>query len=234
MILFLNFRLYNFVSGLTVKRITRISQQNKFKLNRGKANGCWQAKKKKPSTDSVSLICQQVPVVLILPQATGDTDMRCTVEDTRFRQNHEGNKKKGSFWAHLSLTESTPCPFRKQQLMLAFRETCSYEWHSGCDSLRETSGNFTFTSMALERRGWKVKWRARGRQLCTLRSRAQYFPLFPTLWGPSHGGRVCSMVVLGWVLLVKSQGNNKILLWVNWPVVRNVQNTRQSDVERER
>lgn len=30
------FRLYNFVSGLTVKRITRISQQNKFKLNREK------------------------------------------------------------------------------------------------------------------------------------------------------------------------------------------------------
>ena len=36
LILFLNFRLYNFVSGLTVKRITRISQQNKFKLNREK------------------------------------------------------------------------------------------------------------------------------------------------------------------------------------------------------
>lgn len=50
--------------------------------------------------------------------------------------------------------------------------------------------------------------------MCTLRSRAQYFPLLPTLWGPSHGGRVpCSMVVLGWVLLVKFQGNTTRFLY---------------------
>ena len=126
MILFLNFRLYNFVSGLTVKRITCISQQNKFKLNREKKTAVDRPRKRNRSTDSVSLICQQVPVVLILLQATGDTDMRCTVEDTHFRQNREGNKKKGYFWAHLSLKESTPYPLHKQQLMLAFRKTCSY------------------------------------------------------------------------------------------------------------
>ena len=95
LILFLNFRLYNFVSGLTLRRIARISQQNKFKLNRKKKTAVGRPRKRNPSTDSVSLICQQVPVVLILLQATGDTDMRCTVEDTHFRQNREGNKKKG-------------------------------------------------------------------------------------------------------------------------------------------
>lgn len=46
LILCLNFRLYNFVSVLTVKRITRISQQNKFQLNREKQTAVGRPRKR--------------------------------------------------------------------------------------------------------------------------------------------------------------------------------------------